>query len=288
MLCWTQIKKPFQNRTGCCRNIWTGFGHIYRIKFYAISEKRQHTRRDYETINKISCILCACLQVAAERLENPYVTTNSFHLGPIFLCTSLDVLQRMVLASSTRPWRAQASLWMPDKRAVLEIILPFPPAFMLLPLSLYYHLNSIFFSSFISSGWKKQAEQNNNSSSKSANAARKSWTNSQVYSTTTRCLLWHFSLLPVPSTQYSVFIPLTLLHCLLLPFFSFWEPFPLSLPPPSSLCMMWLDRRIQIYVFSTRASHFPWSIFGCWFLLLVGEYLSALFFLSLWPFLCSF
>lgn len=223
---------------------------------YAISEKREHTRRDYETINKISCIPYARLQVAAERLENPYVTTNSFHFGPSFLCTSLDVLQRMVLASSTRPWRAQASLGMPDKRAVLEIILPFCPAFMLLPLLLYYNLNFIFFSSFISSGWKKQAEQNNNNSSKPANAARKSWTNSQVYSTTIRCLLWHFSLLPVPSTQYSVFIPLTLLHCLLLPFFSFWEPFPLSLPPPSSLCMMWLDRRIQIYVFSTRASHF--------------------------------
>lgn len=45
-----------------------------------------------------------------------------------------------------------------------------------------------------------------------------------------------------------------------LPSFSFWDPSPLSLPPPSSLCMMWLDRRIQIYVFLTRASHFFWSI----------------------------
>lgn len=163
-------------------------------------KKATHTWRDYETINKISCIPCACSQVAAERLENPYGTTNSFHLGASFLHTSLDALQRMVLAPSTRPWRAQASSWMPDKRAVLEIVSPLSPIFILLPLSLYYNLNSFFFFSFplLAQAERNKAGQNSNSSSGPANATGERWTSSQVYSTTIRCLLWHFSLLPVP------------------------------------------------------------------------------------------
>jgi len=47
-----------------------------------------------------------------------------------------------VLAPGSRPWRAQAPWGMPDERAVLEILSPLPPRFILLPLSPYYNLNS--------------------------------------------------------------------------------------------------------------------------------------------------
>lgn len=65
-----------------------------------------------------------------------------------------------------------------------------------------------------------------------------------------------------------------------------WSPLlpPHLLLPP---CLLWLGRRMQIYMFPTCASHLFWSVSGCWFLLLVGEYLLALIFLPLWPFLCS-
>lgn len=115
---------------------------------YAISEKGN-------THIKISSIPCACLQVAAERLENCYATTNSFHLGPSFLCTQSIPAWMLCREWCSLPARGLGELKFPCEcltKGQLEKFLPFSPVFIPLPLSLYYNLNFILFlSSFTSS-----------------------------------------------------------------------------------------------------------------------------------------
>lgn len=147
-----------------------------------------------------------CLQVAAEGLEHTQVTTNYFHLGASFLHTSLDALQRTVPAPGTRPWKCLTK----GQFQKSSLLCPWGSSY-----SHFHHIITLapllFFFFFSLSPFQlrlKETKLDRKITALLDQLTQLRWAEQALRCTAASPgageMLWHFSLLPVPSAQHSV------------------------------------------------------------------------------------